>query len=164
MQKIFDSMSEILHIMSNRANHEGYTVMPISRGSRPLAIAVSIAVALSASQAALGAEPPAAPPGSATVSLQGGDQRAMINNPQAHEFYGLTVMAFAHGAAKVDFPEYQKRSYAIFRAMGAAMGMAPEKMQDHLKDIPRQLVQIVAEDPKALDSWDSFTLALVGPP
>ena len=36
-------------------------------------------------------------------------------------------------------------------------------MQDHLKLIPRQVIQIVKEDPKVLDSFESFTDAMIGP-
>jgi hypothetical protein len=42
--------------------------------------------------------------------------------------------------------------------------MDPEKMVDHLKDIPRQLVQIVTVDPKVLVSCRNFDVALVSPP
>jgi hypothetical protein len=37
-------------------------------------------------------------------------------------------------------------------------------MQDHLKLIPRQIVDIVKEAPHALDSFETFTEALIGPP
>ncbi len=43
------------------------------------------------------------------------------------------------------------------------MGMSPDGMVDHLKDIPRQLVSIVKDDPKVLASYDNFTVALMGP-
>ena len=49
------------------------------------------------------------------------------------------------------------------RDFGVAMGVGPEKMQDHLKLIPRQVAQIAKEDPKVLDSFDNFVEALVGP-
>jgi hypothetical protein len=34
---------------------------------------------------------------------------------------------------------------------------------EHLKDIPRQMVGIVKDDPKVLDSYEAFTVALMGP-
>ena len=43
------------------------------------------------------------------------------------------------------------------------MGASPEGMVDHLKDIPQQMVGIVKDDPKVLDSYDNFIVALMGP-
>jgi hypothetical protein len=43
------------------------------------------------------------------------------------------------------------------------MHMTPEGMVDHLKLIPRQVVQIVKEDPHVLDSYDNFVAATFGP-
>lgn len=98
-----------------------------------------------------------------TMDLQGGADE-WKRSPHLHEFYDLTKATFANGAEKVDLPSYQEKSYVIFRAFGAANGGSPEGMVDHLKDIPRQLVGIVKDDPKVLDSYDSFWLALQGPP
>ena len=36
-------------------------------------------------------------------------------------------------------------------------------MQDHLKGIPAQVIQIATADPKVLSSYDNFWLAMVGP-
>lgn len=96
-------------------------------------------------------------------NMQGNDQAAFFANPNAHAFYDLSVKTFANGADKVDFPAYQQQSYAIFRALGASMGGSPDAMQDHLKDIPAQMVQIVKDDPAALKDYDSFITAMVGP-
>ena len=82
-------------------------------------------------------------------------------------YYELTKTSFANGADKVDFDAYQEKSYAIFRAFGASTGggkQAEEGMLDHLKDIPRQMVGIVKEDPSVLESYDKFWIALSGPP
>jgi hypothetical protein len=43
------------------------------------------------------------------------------------------------------------------------MHMTPEGMVDHLKLIPRQVVQIVKEDPHVLDSYPNFVAATFGP-
>jgi hypothetical protein len=37
-------------------------------------------------------------------------------------------------------------------------------MLDHLKDIPRQIVGIVKDDPSVLESPDKFWIAMAGPP
>lgn len=96
-------------------------------------------------------------------NMQGNDQAAFFANPNAHAFYDLSVKTFANGADKVDFPAYQQQSYAIFRALGSSMGGSPDAMQDHLKDIPAQMVQIVKDDPTALKDYESFITAMVGP-
>jgi hypothetical protein len=99
----------------------------------------------------------------ATANLQGDDQQSWINDPHMHAFYETTVAAFAHGPAKVDVAAFEQRSFAIFREFGAARGMRPEAMQDHLKLIPRQVVEIVKEDPTVLDSYGNFVAATFGP-
>lgn len=109
------------------------------------------------------AHPPAAAAPSATANMQGDDAKAWIADPHIHAFYDTTVAAFSHGADKVDFPAYEQKSFAIFRDFGASKGMAPAAMQDHLKLIPRQVLGIVKEDPKVLDSYDNFILAIMGP-
>lgn len=96
------------------------------------------------------------------VDMQG-DPRAFIDNANGHAFYNLTVATLKPGAPPVDVAAYEAKSFAIFRAMGASVGMKPEAMQDHLKAIPRQMIRIVKEDPKVLESFDAFADAVVGP-
>ncbi|TAJ72455.1 MAG: hypothetical protein EPO51_10165 [Phenylobacterium sp.] len=134
------------------------------RRAFPVQIALATAVASLALSGAARAQHPVAPPAPAgrTVDLQG-DPRAFMNNPQIHAFYDLSVATLGRGAPPVDVKAYEAKSFALFRALGAAMGASPEAMQDHLKLIPRQVIQIVKEDPKVLDSFDAFTDALVGP-
>jgi len=91
------------------------------------------------------------------------DASAWINDPNVHAFYQATVDAFAQGPDHVDRAAYLQRSREIFRALALAHGMKPEALEDHLKDIPDQMVLIVTRDPKTLDSYDSFILALFGP-
>jgi hypothetical protein len=100
--------------------------------------------------------------GAATHSMQGGEQ-AWINDPHMHAFYDATRMAFANGPARVDVDAYEQKAFAIFRAFAPAMHMTPAGMVDHLKLIPRQVVQIVRDDPHVLDSYDNFVAATFGP-
>jgi hypothetical protein len=104
---------------------------------------------------------PAAPQGT-TASLQGGEQ-AWINDPHMRAFFETTKAAFAGGPAKVDVDAYEQKSFAIFRDFAPVMHMTPEGMVDHLKLIPRQVVQIVKEDPHVLDSYRNFVDATFGP-
>jgi hypothetical protein len=104
--------------------------------------------------------------GDVTMDLQGGAEE-WRKSPYIQQFYELTKASFVNGADKVDFAAYQEKSYAIFRAFGGATGggkAAEEGMLDHLKDIPRQMVGIVEDDPSVLESYDKFWVALSGPP
>jgi hypothetical protein len=105
---------------------------------------------------------PAAAKGT-TANLQSNDEASWIADPHWHAMYDLTRAAFAQGPAKVDVDVYEQKSFAIFRDFGASRGMNPAGMQDHLKLIPRQMVQIVKEDPHVLDSYDNFIAAGFGP-
>jgi hypothetical protein len=105
---------------------------------------------------------PAAPSNGRTADIQG-NPRDFVNNAHMRAFYDLSVATLRPGAPKLDVKAYEEKSLAIFRALGAAMGGSPEAMQDHLKLIPGQVIQIVKDDPKVLDSFDNFTEALIGP-
>lgn len=105
-------------------------------------------------------------PGQAGIDLQGSGAEvdAFFANPNSRAFYDLSAKTFANGTKDVDFPEYEQKSFALFRALGTAMGVGPAAMQDHLKLIPGQIRVIVAEDPTALKDYDSFRAAMMGPP
>jgi hypothetical protein len=128
-------------------------------------LAAGVCAAVLTLGAAAQAQPATAPAGapSTTAHMQGNSEQAWINDPHMHAFYDTTVAAFAQGPAKVDVASYQQKAFAIFRAFGPAMGMTPDQMQDHLKLIPRQVVQIVKDDPKVLDSYPNFVAAIFGP-
>ena len=129
------------------------------------AIALVLTAALGAAPAWAqhpGADPHApAPSGGTTVDIQGGDE--WRKDPHMREFYDVVVKAFAKGPAKVDAPALEAASYAIFRDFAVSKGMNPDAMQDHLKLIPRQMIQIAREDPSVLKDYDSFVDALFGP-
>jgi hypothetical protein len=129
--------------------------------SRRLAAAVALAALAFAAPAFAQHPAPAAPSGT-TASLQGGEQ-AWINDPHMKAWFETTRAAFAAGPAKVDVDAYEQKSFAIFRDFAPAMHMSPEGMVDHLKLIPRQVVQIVKEDPHVLDSYKNFVDATFGP-
>jgi len=142
--------------------------------SKRMAAAASLLAALAltsaaaahppATQAPAGHAPAAATsPGTTTVNIQGNDAKAWAADAHMHAFYDTTVAAFAQGPAKVDVDAYEQKSFAIFRDFGVAKGVGGPAMQEHLKLIPRQMVGIVKEDPKVLDSYENFILALMGP-
>jgi hypothetical protein len=101
--------------------------------------------------------------GSATVSFRDPQEQKFIDAPQIHAFYRLAVAAFANGPDKVDVDAFEKQSFVLFREMATSWGANPDALQDHLKLIPRQVVSIAREDPKALASYENFTAALLGP-
>ena len=100
--------------------------------------------------------------GSSSANMQG-DQNAWKNSPYMHKFYDLAVATCAKGCTAADLPDFQARSMAIFGDFGTAMHVGPAPMQDHLKGIPAQVIQIAAADPKVLSSYDAFWVAMVGP-
>jgi hypothetical protein len=128
---------------------------------RSLALATATLAVFALAPAALAQQQHGAP--SSTANLQGNDEAAWINNPHMHAWFELTRAAFAGGPAKVDADAYEQKSFAIFREFAPTMHMSPEGMVDHLKLIPRQVVQIVKEDPHVLDSYDNFVAATFGP-
>ena len=125
---------------------------------------ISLAVVLAAAPLAAQAQHPApapAPSAPTTVDIQGGD--AWRKDPHMRQFYDAVVAAYAQGPAKVDAAALEKTSFAIFRDFAVSKGMNPDAMQDHLKLIPRQMIQIAKDDPKVLASFDDFLDAIFGP-
>jgi len=109
-------------------------------------------------------QPPAPPQGeTVTLNAQGGDYPEWFQNPHMVEFYALSV-EMLRAAPRVDADAYEQRAYAIFRTFAESLHANPEAMIDHLKAIPREMVGIVKDDPKVLDSYDNFLVALRGPP
>jgi hypothetical protein len=101
-----------------------------------------------------------------TGNLQGqsvASQRAWMDKPAMHAFYELSKKTLANGPAKVDMAAYQAQSMVLFGEFAKSMNVAPASMQDHLKLIPGQVVQIYKDDPHSLDTFDTFILAMIGP-
>ena len=128
--------------------------------SAGLACLAAIAV-LAAAPAAFAQHGAPAPQGK-TVTLQGGAAE-WIKDPHWHAYYDMTKEAFAQGPGKVDVDGFEQKSFALFRDFGTSVGVPPAHMQDHLKLIPRQIVQIVRDDPHVLDSYQNFVDAAFGP-
>ena len=99
-----------------------------------------------------------------SVNFPDPQEAKFANDPHIHAFYELAVAAFAKGPDKADVAGFEKSSFQLFREMAVSWGMNPDGMQDHLKLIPRQVVQIARDDPKALATYDNFLIALLGPP
>lgn len=97
-----------------------------------------------------------------TIHIQG-DSKAWSESPYMHAFYDLSKQRLAPDAPPLDFVSYRDASYAIFRDFAVSLGVGPDAMVDHLKDIPGQMVDIIKEDPKVLDSYTNFRIALAGP-
>jgi len=99
-------------------------------------------------------------PTSTTKSLQ--DDSSWRTDPHIRSFYDLSVQMLGTGK-RLDRAAYEARAHEIFQAFAVARGMDPAAMQDHLKAIPGQMIQIAKQDPKVLQSFDAFVVALMGP-
>jgi len=125
-------------------------------------LAAAAAVALGTNAWGQPHGPPAEAAAPRTADLQG-DADAFMNNRYMRAFYDLSVATLGRSAKRVDVPAYEQKAFAIFRDFGVARGIGAAAMQDHLELIPRQVVQIVKDDPSVLDSFETFTAAMVGP-
>jgi hypothetical protein len=98
-----------------------------------------------------------------TITLDAqGSSPEWDQSPHWREFYTLSVEMLGANAS-VDVAEYEQKSFAIFRAFAGSIHANPEGMIDHLKNIPREMVGIVKQDPQVLDSYENFLVALRGP-
>lgn len=122
---------------------------------------IALAVALLATPAL--AQHQDTKPSGSTQSLQG-DVKSFMYNDHMRRFYALAVETMKGGVDEAEIADFEKKSYGIFGEFAVSRGMKPEAMIDHLKAIPRQVVGIAKEDPHALDTFDSFVEAMVGPP
>jgi hypothetical protein len=95
-----------------------------------------------------------------TVDIQGASEWKRSSHMRA--YYEETVATFANGT-NIDIEAYEARSFEIFRQFARANGRSEQGMVDHLKLIPRQVVDIVKADPSVLQSYDAFWAALAGP-
>jgi len=130
---------------------------------RTLALAIAAVLAVAPAAGALAQTPSVpAPSGQQTFDMRD-DASGWINDPHVRDYYKLCVEAFANGADHLDRPAYEKRFREIFTDFAAAHHVPPAKMLDHLKRIPGEMILIVRRDPKTLDSYDSFVVALFGP-
>lgn len=98
-----------------------------------------------------------------TISIRESDQ-TLCHTPLWINFYEVTVAAYAHGGGTVEVSEYEKQVFAWVRSSEEFSDGGAEAFVDHIKDIPGQLVKIIAEDPAVLESCANFSVALIGPP
>ena len=91
------------------------------------------------------------------------DASQWINDPHVHEFYQVTIEAFAHGPDHFDRAAYDKRFREIFTDFAASHHMSREALLNHLKRFPGEMVLMVRRDPQTLASYDNFIVALFGP-
>jgi hypothetical protein len=103
---------------------------------------------------------PAEAPQPTTVDIQGAGE--WKRSPHMRAYYDATAATFANGT-DIDVDAYEAKSLRIFREFARANGVNEAAMLDHLKLIPRQVVDIVKENPAVLADYDSFWAALAGP-
>lgn len=135
-----------------------------------LVVATAAAAAIAAGGFALAQTPHGAAAGQAAESDDGsvtmnmqGDDSDWWSNPYNYAFYGAAVMAFAKGADEVDAAALDAAFMQIARDFALHMGADPAMMQDHLKLISGQMIEIVREDPGVVASYENMMLALRGP-
>lgn len=122
----------------------------------------TLAFALAAMLAVTPAAFAQTPSGQQTFDMRD-DASAWINDPHVHQFYQLTIDAFARGPDHLDRAAYVKRFHEIFDDFADAHHIPREHLRDHLKAIPGEMILIVTRDPHTLDSYDSFVVSLFGP-
>ena len=128
----------------------------------PTNLALAFTLALLNGTALAQHEEHSSEPQTITLDARGGGDE-WFQNPHMVEFYALSVEMLRANRDRIDVARYEQRSYAIFRAFAESMGVDPDGMIDHLKAIPREMVDIVADDAKVLDSYENFLVALRGP-
>lgn len=104
----------------------------------------------------------AASPDNATISIRQEDG-PLCDSQFYRDLYALTAAEFAVGAENVNLDDYTEKVFALIRAADEFAGGA-EAFIEHVKAVPAQLVDIIAEDTQVLDSCYNFSVALVGPP
>jgi len=122
----------------------------------PLALAAALFMAPAAGAFAQ------APSGQQTFDKRD-DASAWINDPHVRQFYQMTIDAFAGGPDHLDRAAYVKRFGEIFDDFADAHHIPRDRLRDHLKAIPGEMILIVTRDPHTLDSYDNFVVSLFGP-
>lgn len=103
-----------------------------------------------------------APDAPVTLSMRQNDF-ALCGQPFYDDAYALTAEIFAGGAENVSLEEFERQLFALVRS-SEEFENDPEAFVEHIQDIPRQLIEIIDEDPTVVDSCENFSVALVGPP
>jgi hypothetical protein len=132
--------------------------------NRTLALVLAAAIAATPAGGALAqtASADQRPSGQQTFDMRD-DASAWIHDPDVYRFYQLTIDAFANGPEHLDRAAYLRGFHEIFQDFAVQHHIPPEHLQDHLKAIPGEMILIVTRDPKTLDSYDNFVVALFGP-
>lgn len=102
----------------------------------------------------------------ASVSMQGDEEpmvQALWSNPHIGRAYQASVITLADGAESVDRAAFQELMDGIHYDLAVSVGIDPELFVDHVKLIPGQIIDIAAEDPRFLDSFESYKAAMHGP-
>lgn len=77
--------------------------------------------------------------------------------------YALAKEVFAVGANNVVLSEFEEKAFEFVRHSDSFSG-DKEAYIEQIKDLPRQIIEIVKDDPAVLDSCENFQVAMMGPP
>lgn len=127
------------------------------RRSTGLATAIAAASALGIIAAASAQQHGAGP---ATRSLQ--EHPVSVEDPRLHALYDLLAAARAKGAEKVD-AGLDTKVREMARNYPTGHGLDAKAWEDHVVDMAGQMLAIGKKDPKVLQSYENFVVALRGP-
>jgi hypothetical protein len=99
-------------------------------------------------------------PGPTTKSLQ--EHPVSADDARLRVFYGLLVDARAKGAEKVD-AGLEKKVREMARQFPTGHGLGAQAWEDHVVEMPGQMLAIGRQDPKVFQSYENFVTGLRGP-
>ena len=100
----------------------------------------------------------------ATVSMAQNDDFYLCNDPFFSGIFESMQSTYEVGIENVTVEMLEQDTFGFIRAWPAFTEEEKTGWVEHIKDIPRQFVEIIQEDNAVLDNCDNFSVAMVGPP
>ncbi len=109
-------------------------------------------------------EQTAIPETEVTVSMAQNDDFYLCNDPFFAGIFENMKLTYAVGIENVTVEMLEQETFSFIRAWPQFSEEEKTAWIEHVKDIPRQFVDIIQEDHTVLDNCDNFSVAMVGPP
>lgn len=109
-------------------------------------------------------EQTATPEKEVTVSMAQNDDFYLCNDPFFAGIYENMKLTYAAGIENVTVDMLEQETFSFIRAWPQFSEEEKAGWIEHIKDIPRQFVEIIQDDHAVLDNCDNFSVAMVGPP